>query len=145
MGRWCVLPREALLSCRRGLPATTANRLDEETPKREGTEGGRFTGSTDDLGPMKPGNSVEEKTLTIRKRKTISPGLTLSRASMREGKPWTKGGCDSTAESTQCGEEGPEIKWGRRISQEMPRWEHITVSRHPVQVMRPQAARQSTV
>jgi len=33
----------------------------------QGTEGGRFTGSTDDLGPMKPGNSVEDKTLTIRK------------------------------------------------------------------------------
>ena len=25
MGRWCVLSREALLSCRRRLPATTAN------------------------------------------------------------------------------------------------------------------------
>ena len=33
----------------------------------QGTEGGRFTGSTDDLGPMKPGNRVEDKTLTIRK------------------------------------------------------------------------------
>lgn len=33
----------------------------------QGTEGGRFTGSTDDSGPMKPGNSVEDKTLTIRK------------------------------------------------------------------------------
>ena len=29
--------------------------------------GGRFTGSTDESGPMKPGNSVEEKTLRIRK------------------------------------------------------------------------------
>ena len=48
------------------LPATTANRLDEETPKRGGTEGGRFTGSTEDSGPMKPGNSVEDKTLTTR-------------------------------------------------------------------------------
>jgi len=45
----------------------TENRLDEETPKRGGTEGGRFTGSTDDSGPMKPGNSVEEKTLRIGK------------------------------------------------------------------------------
>ena len=27
------------------LPETTANRLDEETPKRGGAEGGRFTGS----------------------------------------------------------------------------------------------------
>ena len=33
----------------------------------QGTEGGRFTGSTKDSGPMKPGNSVEGKTLTIRK------------------------------------------------------------------------------
>ena len=53
MGRWCVLPREALLFGRRRLPATTANRLDEVTPKREGTEGGRFTGSTENAGPMK--------------------------------------------------------------------------------------------
>ena len=27
-------------------------------------EGGRFIGSTNDSGPMKPGNSVEDKTLT---------------------------------------------------------------------------------
>ena len=53
MGRWCVLPREALLSCRRRLPATTANRLEEETPKRGGAEGGRFTDSTNDSGPRK--------------------------------------------------------------------------------------------
>ena len=33
----------------------------------QGTEGGRFTDSTDDSGPMKPGNSVEDKTLTTRK------------------------------------------------------------------------------
>ena len=52
-GRWCVLPREALLSCRRRLPETTENRIDEETPKRVGTEGGRSTGSTDEAGPMK--------------------------------------------------------------------------------------------
>jgi hypothetical protein len=48
------------------LPKTTANRIDEETPKRRGAEGGRFTGGTDDSGPMKPGNSVEEKTLKTR-------------------------------------------------------------------------------
>jgi hypothetical protein len=29
----------------------------------QGTEGGRFTGSTNDSGPMKPGNRVEDKTL----------------------------------------------------------------------------------
>ena len=33
----------------------------------QGTEGGRFTDSTNDLGPTKPGNRVEDKTLTIRK------------------------------------------------------------------------------
>ena len=33
----------------------------------QGTEGGRFTDSTEDSGPTKPGNSVEGKTLTIRK------------------------------------------------------------------------------
>ncbi len=33
----------------------------------EGSEGGRFTGSTYDSGPKKPGNSVEDKTLTTGK------------------------------------------------------------------------------
>ncbi len=33
----------------------------------QGTEGGRFTGSTDNSGPKKPGNSVEDKTLTTGK------------------------------------------------------------------------------
>ena len=114
-------------------------------PEARGTEGGRFTGSTEDSGPRKPGNSVEEKNPDDQERKNDFPGLALSIASMREGKPWTKGGSDGTAESTQCGAEGPEIKWGRRISEEMPRWEYITVCRHPVQVTRPQAARQSAV
>ena len=31
----------------------------------QGTEGGRFTGITDDSGPMKPGNRAEDKTLKI--------------------------------------------------------------------------------
>jgi hypothetical protein len=35
------------------LPETTANRLDEEIPKRGGAEGGRFTGGTEEAGPMK--------------------------------------------------------------------------------------------
>ena len=38
----------------------------KEIPKRVG-EGGRFMDSTDDSGPVKPGNGVEEKTLTTRK------------------------------------------------------------------------------
>jgi len=40
----------------------------------QGTEGGRFTDSTDDSGPMKPGNRVEGKTLTTgktRRRKNV--------------------------------------------------------------------------
>jgi hypothetical protein len=37
------------------------------TRSEKGAEGGRSTGSTDEAGPMKPGNSVEEKTLRIRK------------------------------------------------------------------------------
>jgi len=32
----------------------------------EGSEGGRFTGSTDDSGPGKPGNRAEDKTLKTR-------------------------------------------------------------------------------
>ena len=40
----------------------------------QGTKGGRSTGSTEDSGPMKPGNSVEGKTLTTgktRRRKNV--------------------------------------------------------------------------
>jgi len=32
----------------------------------KGPEGGRFTDSTEDSGPVKPGNGVEDKTLMIR-------------------------------------------------------------------------------
>jgi hypothetical protein len=42
-----------------------------------GAEGGRSTGSTEDSGPMKPGNSVEDKTLTTRKER-------------KEGGSWTE-------------------------------------------------------
>jgi hypothetical protein len=38
------------------------------TRSGEGAEGGRFTGSTEDSGPTKPGNSVEDKTLTTGER-----------------------------------------------------------------------------
>ena len=36
-----------------------------------GAEGGRFTGSTEDSGPVKPGNSVEDKTLTTGERSRV--------------------------------------------------------------------------
>ena len=48
----------------------------------QGTEGGRFTGSTDNSGPMKPGNRVEDKTLTIGKtggRKNVWAGEPAAR------------------------------------------------------------------
>ena len=70
-----------------GCLLTTENRIDEETPKRGGAEGGRFTGSTEDSGPMKPGNSVEEKTLMIRKGEINIPGLAVLSTSSRQGKP----------------------------------------------------------
>ena len=37
----------------------------------QGTEGGRFTGSTDDSGPMKPGNRAEDKTLKTWKLRVL--------------------------------------------------------------------------
>ena len=42
------------------------NRIDEPEAG-QGTEGGRFTDSTEDSGPRKPGNRVEDKTLTTGK------------------------------------------------------------------------------
>jgi len=46
------------ISCHKTLKGTAK-------PNWRGTEGGRSACSTDDLGPEKPGNRVEEKTLTI--------------------------------------------------------------------------------
>lgn len=37
---------------------------ETENPNWKGTEGGRSAWSTDDSGPEKPGNRVEDKTLT---------------------------------------------------------------------------------
>ena len=48
----------------------------------QGTEGGRFTDNTEDSGPMKPGNSVEGKTLTTGKtgrRKNVEAGEPVAR------------------------------------------------------------------
>jgi len=51
-----ALEREAVAS---SIKPTRERRSRNE----KGAEGGRSTGSTDDSGPEKPGNSVEEKTL----------------------------------------------------------------------------------
>ena len=71
-GKWCVLPREALLCWGLGVAKDPIKPNREGDPEvGQGAEGGRFAGSTEDSGPMKPGNSVEDKTLTTgRKKKT---------------------------------------------------------------------------
>jgi hypothetical protein len=74
-GRWCVLPREALLhwyreSCRRYHKTEPIRR----TRSGEGAEGGRFTGSTEESGPRKPGNRAEDKTLRTGKERTGKSG-----------------------------------------------------------------------
>ena len=66
--RWCVLPREALLQWNLTARSIKPNR-EGEPEAAEGAEGGRFTGSTEDSGPRKPGNRAEDKTLTTGRRK----------------------------------------------------------------------------
>jgi len=50
---------------------------------------------------MKPGNSVEEKTLTTREVLGIYlvPNLGVPISSLGHGKPWTRGDSDSVRES----------------------------------------------
>ena len=152
MGRWCVLPRETLLFSRCRLPATTANRLDEEIPKRGGAEGGRSTGSTHDSGPMKPGNSVEEKTLKIRpngstdEKKSQEAAVWLSQKRDRDrGSRRRKVTVIALRSRHSAAWKDQKSGWGGRISEEIPGCRGIRGSRHPVQVTRPQAARPSAV
>jgi hypothetical protein len=66
MGRWCVLPRETLLPWRfKAAGSAIKPNRPGEPEAGKGAKGGRFTDSTDDSGPVMPGNSVEDKTLTI--------------------------------------------------------------------------------
>ena len=58
-----------------GKPSCSAGRYGRRKPNRkgrspsgEGAEGGRSADRTDDSGPVKPGNSVEDKTLTTEKQ-----------------------------------------------------------------------------
>jgi len=64
----------------------------------EGTEDGRSAYSTEDSGPEKPGNSVEEKTLTTRTEGGGNPG-----ASLGCGKTQTRSRGDDQGESRQRG------------------------------------------
>lgn len=135
-----------------GLLTTTANRLDEEIPKRGGAEGGRSTDSTHDSGPMKPGNSVEEHTLTIRpngstdEKKSRSAAVWLSRTRSRDRGSRGRKGTVIAPRSRHSGAwKDPKSRGGGRISEEIPGCRGIRGSRHPVQVMRPHAARQALV
>jgi hypothetical protein len=68
MGRQCVLPGEGLLLCASQLLTRVENRIAEGEPGgEEGAEVGRSADSTEETGPMKPGNRVEEKTLRTQK------------------------------------------------------------------------------
>jgi hypothetical protein len=70
MGRQCSLPREDLLLWWGPLLAPVENRPVEGEPRGgKGAEVGRSADSTEDSGPMKLGNRVEEKTLTTRRRR----------------------------------------------------------------------------
>ena len=91
---------------------------------RQGTEGGRSTDSTEDSGPKKPGNRVEDKTLTSREERMEHeqgrgnpPFMTVNThpileasyshtdliepiASLVHGKRWTKDDGDTVGEPT---------------------------------------------
>ena len=70
MGRQCVLPGEDLLLCSGRLLAGVENPIAEGVPRGgKGAEVGRSVDSTEDSGPKKPGNRVEEKTLKTCKRR----------------------------------------------------------------------------
>ena len=78
MGRWCVLPRpparrdyasERKASCNGILSCLGYHKTEpiRRTRNGAGCRGWQIHGHTDDLGPMKPGNRVDDKTLKIRK------------------------------------------------------------------------------
>jgi hypothetical protein len=78
MGRQCVLPGEGLLLCWGQLLGPVENRIAEGEPGgEEGAEVVRSADSTEEAGPEKPGNRVEEKTLKTRKGRLESghPGV----------------------------------------------------------------------
>ena len=73
MGRQCVLPGEDLLLCSSQLRARVENRIAEGVPGGDkGAEVDRSADSTEEAGPKKPGNRVEEKTLKTRKGRSES-------------------------------------------------------------------------
>ena len=100
-GGGAILPGEILLFWPRSFPggAIKPNREGRETLIGKGTEEGRSACSTEDSGPEKPGNRVEEKTL-----KTLArTGRDSPVASRGCGKTQTRGRSDVQGESRQSG------------------------------------------
>jgi hypothetical protein len=64
----CLTPRSPTILEPEAADGTIKPILEGRPPKGEGVEGGRSTGSTEDSGPAKPGNRVEEKTLKTGKQ-----------------------------------------------------------------------------
>jgi hypothetical protein len=94
---WCTKLREA-----------PSNRLGSGAPVTgKGAEGGRSTGSTEDSGPMKPGNSVEEKTLTTGTRSS-TPMLPAKNPPLA-----TVNTHLSASNGIQLGRPGPPVITGR--------------------------------
>ena len=74
-----------------------------------GVEGGRFTDSTEDSEPMKPGNRVEDKTLTIRGNPNC-----FDKRQWKQGKSWTRDDDNESDKSRKSYvKKKPEnIRWG---------------------------------
>ncbi len=112
----------------------------------EVAEGGRSAGSTDDSGPMKPGNSVEGKTPTIR-RGSDSPKPGYLDIVVEIGEvvderwQWLHGG----AEIELRGRDQKTVRGNRISSKRYPRAKAWGLSRCPVRAIRRFSARQSSV
>jgi hypothetical protein len=77
---------------------STNGPVEGETLSGKGTEDSRSACSTEDSGPEKPGNRVEEKTLTTPTKEGGNP-----EASLDCGKTQTRGRRDDQGESRQSG------------------------------------------
>ena len=93
---------------------------------------------------MKPGNSVEEKTLTTRKGMETQAWASQGRP-LGCGKSWTRGdGGRAQGVETALRSRGPEIEKGYpNPAFGIPRGERLSVCRGPVLARRRFAARQS--
>lgn len=93
---------------------------------------------------MKPGNSVEEKTLRIGMgaRRKPHPGPGMPRASSAWGKPRTRGDNDRVKESIQSGDgRARNRRRDTRVPKGTPVGNSRRVMRGPVQAERPDTAR----